>query len=62
MVDFPKFFASAGELYNIWPSLFIGAVPGFFGLLGIVATWSWRARAHRAALAEAGLRVEMAGL
>lgn len=59
MVDFPKFFATAGELYNLWPTIFLSAGAGFLALLGIVGTWSWRARGNRAVLAEAGLRGEI---
>jgi hypothetical protein len=59
MVDFPRFFATAGELYNLWPTLFLSAGGLFLALLGIVGSWSWRARGNRAVLAEAGLRGEI---
>jgi hypothetical protein len=61
MVDFPKFFATAGELYNLWPALFNWAVPAFFSLLGIVAIVSWWMCSYRANTAQALMQNQMNG-
>jgi TolA-binding protein len=59
MVDFPKFFKTAEELYDLWPALFNWAAGWSFTLLGIVATASWWMRGYKADAAEAGLRNQL---
>lgn len=61
-VDFPKFFTTAAELYELWPSLFTWGAGLIVPILGIIVTASWLMRGYKAGAREAVLEGEKVGL
>jgi outer membrane murein-binding lipoprotein Lpp len=61
-VDFPKFFTTAAELYDLWPSLFnwAGGIAG--STLVAIVTATWWMRGYKADAREAALAGENVGL
>ncbi len=54
-VDFPKFFATAAELYNLWPSLFNWGLATLGGLFSAVIWLVWFIRGLKAKIDLANL-------
>jgi hypothetical protein len=54
-VDFPKFFKSAGELYDLWPSFFNWAGLSIISFIGALITATWWMRGFKAGADEARL-------
>ena len=62
VVDFPKFFMTAAELYDLWPSFFnwLGGISCSL-LAGIIAA-TWWMRGYKADADQSELKTEIAGL
>jgi len=62
MVDFPKFFATAAELYSLWPSFFTWAAGLIVPFIAVLVTATWWMRGYKADAREAALEGEKIGL